>query len=503
MIFGGGDEKVLYSYAISFCGVPYRWGGDDPMAGYDCCLVGSSKVLSETGLKSIKDIRPGESVYSYKEGKLEIQTVLALHENGVKPVYKVKIAGTTLHCTDNHRFLVVNTPKELQGWSRRKGRSLEWRELRDINKGDVVLSYTGFRGSSAEYSLNQIKFFGALLGDGTTHSDEGGVNLCFLSEKKRAHLDEYFQIAVDDFGFKNKRCFSETHGLMFNSVDFLRKLQEMGFRGKSVDRVLPSWVFRSSPEQFDAFLEGYFLADGHKYSREGKESGYSISSASKALIDDLHLQCFIRGYNVSNITVNNRMKPIFIKGLEVDNARPLYSFTIYDSTKRSFPCRGAGPKPYHDFSVSESFSFQRVRVIERLPVDLPTYDLTVEDSHSYIAEGFVVHNSGLVQEILASVGLDPRGDQTAQKLHDYFEKEATMSAFPDFGALAFYGSSTKRISHVGFCLNRNLMLEAGGGGSRTHDLEDAKAQNAYVRIRPVDQRSDLVSVLMPGYTWLN
>jgi len=440
MIFGSGDEKVLYSYAISFCGVPYRWGGDDPMAGYDCCLVGSSKVLSETGLKSIKDIRPGESVYSYKEGKLEIQTVLALHENGVKPVYKVKIAGTTLHCTDNHRFLVVNTPKELQGWSRRKGRSLEWRELRDINKGDVVLSYTGFRGSSAEYSLNQIKFFGALLGDGTTHS---------------------------------------------------------------VDRVLPSWVFRSSPEQFDAFLEGYFLADVHKYSREGKESGYSISSASKALIDDLHLQCFIRGYNVSNITVNNRMKPIFIKGLEVDNARPLYSFTIYDSTKRSFPCRGAGPKPYHDFSVSESFSFQRVRVIERLPVDLPTYDLTVEDSHSYIAEGFVVHNSGLVQEILASVGLDPRGDQTAQKLHDYFEKEATMSAFPDFGALAFYGSSTKRISHVGFCLNRNLMLEAGGGGSRTHDLEDAKAQNAYVRIRPVDQRSDLVSVLMPGYTWLN
>jgi len=43
----------------------------------------------------------------------------------------------------------------------------------------------------------------------------------------------------------------------------------------------PLGFFRSSPEQFDAFLEGYFLADGHKYSREGKESGYSISSASR------------------------------------------------------------------------------------------------------------------------------------------------------------------------------------------------------------------------------
>lgn len=108
--------------------------------------------------------------------------------------------------------------------------------------------------------------------------------------------------------------------------------------------------------------------------------------------------------------------------------------------------------------------------------------------------------SGFVQELLACVGLDPKGDQTAQALHDYFEKESTMSAFPDFGALAFYGS--ERITHVAFCLNRDLVLEAGGGGSRTHDLEDAKAQNAFIWVRPLMRRKDLVSVLMPRYSWL-
>lgn len=27
---------ILYDYAMSFVGRPYRWGGDDPMAGFDC-----------------------------------------------------------------------------------------------------------------------------------------------------------------------------------------------------------------------------------------------------------------------------------------------------------------------------------------------------------------------------------------------------------------------------------------------------------------------------------
>lgn len=108
--------------------------------------------------------------------------------------------------------------------------------------------------------------------------------------------------------------------------------------------------------------------------------------------------------------------------------------------------------------------------------------------------------SGLVQEILSAVGIDPPGDQTAQHLYNYFKEHGRVS-LRDFGALSFYGRRTK-INHVGFCLNSDLMIEAGGGGSRTTSPSAASAHNAYIRIRPIHNRNDLVDVLMPKYSWI-
>lgn len=106
--------------------------------------------------------------------------------------------------------------------------------------------------------------------------------------------------------------------------------------------------------------------------------------------------------------------------------------------------------------------------------------------------------SGLVQEILASVGADPAGDQTADGLYRHFVKYGHKIDAPAPGALAFYGTQA-RIKHVGFCLDSHRMLEAGGGGSKTLTVGDAAAQNAYVRIRTVKFRKDLVEVILPRY----
>jgi len=106
--------------------------------------------------------------------------------------------------------------------------------------------------------------------------------------------------------------------------------------------------------------------------------------------------------------------------------------------------------------------------------------------------------SGLVQEILKSVGIDPPGDQTAQDLYRHFLPKSTAMNFSP-GALAFYGPSLRNIIHVGFLIDSYRMVEAGGGGSLVTNKEESALVDAFVRIRAVRARADFLVTLKPSY----
>lgn len=107
--------------------------------------------------------------------------------------------------------------------------------------------------------------------------------------------------------------------------------------------------------------------------------------------------------------------------------------------------------------------------------------------------------SGLVLELLTSIGMVPNHlDMTAHDLSQYLrQKSAEEVKTYEFGDIVFFGSP--HISHVGFVLDERLMVEAGGGGSKTLTKEDAIHHQAFVRIRPISVRLDLRCVLRPLY----
>ncbi len=107
--------------------------------------------------------------------------------------------------------------------------------------------------------------------------------------------------------------------------------------------------------------------------------------------------------------------------------------------------------------------------------------------------------SGLVIEILQSCGQLPRSyDATSQQLYYRYVKVGVVES-TGLGALAFYGNSVDSITHIAFMLDTKRIIEAGGGGSKTNSRQDAAKQNAYIRIRPVTFRRDLISIIKPKY----
>lgn len=110
--------------------------------------------------------------------------------------------------------------------------------------------------------------------------------------------------------------------------------------------------------------------------------------------------------------------------------------------------------------------------------------------------------SGFVLELLKACGEIAHGTpkMSAQQIYNHYEKIGSSTLGP--GTLAFYGSDSSRVVHMGFCLTSNLMLESGGGDSTTTTEERAIAQNAFIRMRPLGYRKDFLCTLKPAYKLL-
>lgn len=89
--------------------------------------------------------------------------------------------------------------------------------------------------------------------------------------------------------------------------------------------------------------------------------------------------------------------------------------------------------------------------------------------------------SGLSIECLKAVGrLPDRGDWTARTLMGMFPETHTAQ----LGVLAFRPNG----SHMEICLNDELCIGASGGTSATTGREAAIRQNAYIKVRPREER---------------
>lgn len=86
------------------------------------CVVGSSELFTDRGVKTIKDISVGDNVWDGES----FREVLNTYNNGVREVYRVTLSnGQVLECTDKHQLYSATD-------------SCDFRELKDLCVGDLV-----------------------------------------------------------------------------------------------------------------------------------------------------------------------------------------------------------------------------------------------------------------------------------------------------------------------------------------------------------------------------
>ena len=102
--------------------------------------------------------------------------------------------------------------------------------------------------------------------------------------------------------------------------------------------------------------------------------------------------------------------------------------------------------------------------------------------------------SGLVLECLWAFGKLPKGDLTAQKLHDklLLEKGWRQGLYTKEGDVLFFGKDVHHITHVALAIGGDLMVEAGGGGSK---CKTPATSTGMVWVRPIAWRDNLVAAL--------
>jgi pyruvate/2-oxoacid:ferredoxin oxidoreductase beta subunit len=374
---------------------------------YMNCLSLSSLIMTENGLKKINEVRRGDLVYAFnqKTYQLTLKRCAGVFDNGRKRVYQLSTLHHDIKATANHPFLVL----------KRNGRGRQnefvWKTLEDLKKGDDVVvlkkldtdkqfTFSKFRVSKkGDYKVNRInkirlpersssdlmRFLGLYVGDGWVRVNRAETG--FALPKGTEGRKELLAASKKIFGIGASRvddCY-----VYFNSINLTRFIASLGFGEGAKNKTVPDWVFTLPEKEKAAFVKGLMLSDGY---RTG--NSYRYVSASFELLRRLRMLLQTQGYRVGKIHKQVKKKGAFVvyRKLLKDSEYGYICFSKRDDWNiKKYPQQ----YKYQNFLIgNRNFETEKVVDVKFVAVE-PTLDLRVDGEHNFIADGIVVHNTGI------------------------------------------------------------------------------------------------------------
>jgi pyruvate/2-oxoacid:ferredoxin oxidoreductase beta subunit/intein/homing endonuclease len=386
---------------------------------YENCLSTSVLIFTKEGLKRITEVKVGDEIYAFDQKTYQLVTkkCTGIFDNGEKEVFELQTLHHSIKATKNHPFLVL----------KRNGRGREnelvWKKLEDINIGDQIVVLKKMETSESfkfkeaklvkkgDYKVNKLnevnlpqisnpdlmRFLGIYVGDGWIRKDRGEFGFAIPQDSEERECA--VKILNETFNIKK---FSEDKNYIYvNSINLVRFIDSLGFGQGAKNKTIPSWIFTLPYEEKEAFVDGLMLSDGYKIDRS-----HRYASVSFDLLRRLRLLLQTLGYRVGKIHRQVIKKGSFCvyRKLLKDSE---FGYICYSQRRKWNLKKYPSQYKYQNLLIeNEFFEMEIVRSIKPVGIE-STLDLRVEDEHNFIADGIVVHNTGIQRS-----GLTPYGTNT-------------------------------------------------------------------------------------------
>ncbi|MFC6718393.1 LAGLIDADG family homing endonuclease [Natrialbaceae archaeon GCM10025810] len=374
------------------------------------CVTGDTLISTERGLVPAEDLyEQGVATDVVVDGRLSedsVKEASSVFKTGEKDVYKLTTEeGYELRLTADHRVMTDHG----------------WVEARDLEAGDTV-HIVNRKGQFGKYgSAEEGRVLGWLVGDGhLKHGEERAVpnfydEDCEISADFAADVNDVVREPVGtanyDIGVSQIARSEEYRGVdareqRVRSTRLYELAEEVGLSENK--HQVPDAVFRGSEEMVRGFLQALFTADGGVQGNVEKGVSVRLSSSQRDLLVDV--QRLLLNFGIASKLYDKRREsgtkvlPDGNGGSKEYDVRAQHDLVI---SKDSLVCFrdeiGFLLESKNEALAERLDAYDRGPYRDRFEATVESverdgheavYDLTEPDTHSFVANGIVVHNCG-------------------------------------------------------------------------------------------------------------
>jgi Fe-S cluster assembly protein SufB len=421
------------------------------------CLAEGSTVTTPQGIKKIEDLQVGDQVLSYDEnsGKLCFRTVTAKRYSGKQYVHTVSVGERKLTVTANHPFYsYLYDAAAAKKRGRYRFAYVRADELKEAIVPRVSLEYgapyylempelqTTFRSKKqyakdltmtrqrdsrlkiGQYTTDEIMWlFGYWVGDGNVDvkpaKTEGVVRFArigFSTPREDRAREKLLSVMTAVAEVEPIERADGRH-LTWNSKELVEFFAANGFYGKATSKRVPAWVWSLPQSQRLAFIAGYVDADGF-----ANAGGIHIKSANRALLEDIASLLVTLGITARLYTEFDEPRQVNILGAECvahgayrltfapdERLVPYLSSSLREKIQREYVRKNVMRRTVgrSQLTLGEDVEIVKVDVSPASSEPVPTWDIEVEGTGNFVAQGFIVHNSKLTMKYPSCYLMEP------------------------------------------------------------------------------------------------